>query len=286
MTKPIFVDSKLRHTFERLVSRPAAHPEIWGDQPVNRLFLLSGQKGTGMDEALVQLTIDYNVPFVSITVTKDGKEMTDNFKELSDPARPFIPLLIIRKGHLLRYHTGIFLTTFNLKKVPNIGFIFVISEVPPNDEESPFWEQFKVRLTMGLPKKSDYKGLLEYYFNRWAMSKSPAVGPFDLDYDELAICCDYATPSDVKNFVRRVISHVIDEYPESKVIINMDLLKGFMFASLGVKELLCITNKDGHALQLKFDPRGATDAPSVGEANMREKKRIKAFIEGEGAPEQ
>ncbi len=284
MNKPIFIDPKLRSTFERLISRPASHPEIWGDQPINRLFLLFGQKGTCMDEALVQLTMDYNVPFVGLRITKDAKEMSDTFKELIDPQRPFIPLLIIRKGHLLKYHTSLFLTTFNLKKIPNIGFIFVISEEVP--DESVFWEQFKIRIPMGLPKKNHYKELLSYYFNHWASSKSPAVGPIDLDYEELAISCDYATPNDVKRFVRSVISYVIDQYPDNKVIIDMDLLKnGFMFASLGVKELLCITNKDGHALQLKFDPTGATNAPSVDDANLREKKRVKAFIEGEGAPE-
>lgn len=277
MSKPIYIDPRLRRLFERRIHRTIQDPTIWGNQPINRLFLLYGQNGSGMEEALIQLTIDYSVPFRHIKVTKDTKKMVEEFNTLDCN---YVPLLIIRKGHLLRYHQSLFLITHNLVHRFNteVGFIIVISEDVPDSDEHPFWEQFKVRIPMGLPKKDDYKKLLEYYFQSWSISKSPAVGNIDLDFEELAICCDYATPKDVKHFVRRVIGYVIDQYPENRVTINMDLLKQqFMYNSLGVKELYCITNKDGHAIQSRYDPEGQTtlDAPTINEAYEREQKRAK-----------
>lgn len=278
LKKPIFIDSRLRRLYERQIARPLKTPEIWGNEGFERLFLLYGQKGTNMEEAILQLTLENDIGFKDVTITKDAKEMTEIFEKLKNN-NLFIPLLIIRKGHLLQYHRDIFLISYHLKRLPSLGMIVVISENIP-DSENPFWEQFRMRIPMKLPKKEYYKELLIYYFKRWEQSKSPAVTKINLDFDNLAISCDYATPSDVKHFVRRIIRHIIEKYPEERPEIDDDFVKQFMYASLGVKELLCITDKDGHLIQSKYDPEGITDAPTIEEADEREPKRHRISIEG------
>lgn len=275
LKKPIFIDSHLRRVFERQIARTIKTPSIWGNEKINRLFLLYGQKGSGMTDAVLQLCVDNEIAYKDIVVTKDAKEMFELFESLKKRT-DFIPLLIIRKGHLLQYHQNIFLTTYNLKQLKYPGIILVISEDIPGANESPFWEQFKHKYPMKLPNKDHYKKLLEYYFKRCT---SPAVKKIDLNYDDLAISCDYATPADVKRFARRVIEHVIERYPEEEVEINDEMIKDFMYASLGVKELLCIINHDGNAIQNKYDPEGIRDVPTVEETEYREAKRHKIYIE-------
>lgn len=278
LKKPIYIDSRLRRLFERQIARPLQNPKLWGNEMINRLFLLYGQKGSGMEEAILQLILDNKIDFKDVKVTKDAKEMAEIFNNLKTNQN-FVPLLVIRKGHLLQYHRDIFLIAHHLKRLTFAGIIIVISEDVP-DNENPFWEQFKSRIPMKLPNKDHYRLLLEYYFKRWEQSGSPAVTKIDLDFNQLAVCCDYATPSDVKHFVRRIIDHVIEKYPEERFEITNESIRDFMFASLGVKELLCITNKDGHALQAKYDPEGVTDAPTIEEIDQREPKRAKIYIEG------
>ena len=179
LKKPIFVDSKLNYLFERQIARPIKTPSIYGNEKINRLFLLYGQKGSGMEEAVIQLCEDHKVDFKDIKITKDAKEMSLLFESLKQRT-DFVPLLIIRKGHLLQYHQSLFLITYNLKQLKFPGIILVISEDIPNND-TPFWEQFKNRIPMKLPTKSHYKQLLEYYFKR---STSPAITKIDLNYDD------------------------------------------------------------------------------------------------------
>ena len=275
LKKPIFIDSKLRRIFDRQIVRAIKSPSIWGNEKIDRLFLLYGQRGSGMEEAVLQLCEEHSLDFKNITITKDGKEMFDLFQEVQK-RDTFIPFFIIKKGHLLQYHRDIALISFNLKKLKNLGIILVISEDIPGSNESPFWDQFEIKIPMKLPNKQHYAQLLEYYFKR---STSVAVKNVNLKYNDLAISCDYATPRDVKLFARRVIRSVIERYPEEQVEINDEMIKQFMFASLGVKELLCITNTDGHAIQSKYDPEGLTDAPTVQDMEHRETKRHKVYIE-------
>lgn len=265
LKKPVYIDSKLRRVFERYITRD---PSLWGNQRVNRLFLLYGQNGSGMEEAVIQLTIEYNVRFYDVKVTTNVKQTMEDMGKV-----PPSLLLIVRKAHLLKHYQLPPLTTM----FPN-RFIVAISEDPENDE-------FKFTIPMSLPKKDDYARLLEYYFTSWARSGSPAVTPINLDYKELAICCDYATPKDVKHFVRAVIAHVIEEYPETRVTIDMELLQSrFMHRSLGTKDLFCITNKDGHSIQMRYDREGQAtlEAPGIQEALDRALKRAKKEEEEEG----
>lgn len=270
LKKPVYIDPKLRRVFTRYITRD---PALWGNQPLNRLFLLYGQNGSGMEEAVIQLTIEYNVRFYDVKVTANVKQTMEDMGKVPRDGL----LLIVRKAHLLR-HYGNHVPPL-VKAFPN-RFILAISEDPENDDG-----QFKFKIPMSLPKKDDYARLLEYYFTSWQRCGSPAAAtPINLDYKELAICCDYATPKDVKHFVRGVIAHVIEEYPETRVTIDMELLQSrFMYRSLGTKDLFCITNKDGHSIQMRYDPEGQTtlDAPSIQETLDRALKRAKKEEEGE-----
>ncbi len=168
----------------------------------------------------------------------------------------------------------------------------MISEEVPNEEESPFWEQFVpgARLPNALPNKDFYKMLLDWYLKEWKECGSPAalvatnaphLNQFDLDTSELAICCAYSTQSDVKRFFRRIIDYIIDLYPEHRPTITMDLLReqGFLYPFAGTS-IMSITPKDGHMIQMRYDPQGITEAPSVEDA-ASEPKKMKFTMDGE-----
>ncbi len=287
--KPIFVDPRLRRVFERQIWRPLVAPELWKGHRMQRVFLHYGQKGAGMEEAVLQLLDERpEVTFKALLVTKDAAEMKEAFATLKKDSK-FTHLLIIRKGHLLKYHRELFLTTHDLKHLPNsVGFILVLSEEIPNDEESQFWEQFPPgqRIPTALPTKDFYKKLLEWYFSEWKKSESPAALGTELgqlDLDELAICCAYSTQSDVKRFVRWIIDYIIDQYPDSKQVPTMEFLKerGFLFPFAGTS-IMSISSKDGHMVQMRYDPQGITEAPSIAAAaSESEPKKLKFTMDGE-----
>jgi len=290
--KPIFVDARIRRTFERRIWRPLVQPDLWKGQKLNRVFLYYGQKGSGMEEAILQLLDEHpEVKYTAVKVTKDAAEVKEAFTRLKKET-VFIPLLIIRKGHFLKYHREIFLITHHLKLLPSVGFTIVLSEEVPNDEESPFWEQFGpgARIPNGLPNKDFYQSLLDWYLKDWAQCGSPASLPapnaphwkqFDIDTAELAVCCAYSTQSDVKRFFRRIIDYIIDQYPENRPTISMDLLKehGMLYPFAGTS-IMSISPKDGHMIQMRYDPQGITEAPSVASAES-EPKKMKFSMDGE-----
>jgi hypothetical protein len=291
--KPIFVDPRLRRIYERQIYRPMMQPDLWNGQKMQRLFLLYGQKGSGMEDAILQLLKEHPPSsFSAIRVTKDAAEMKEVFGALKKETK-FIPLLIIRKAHLLKYHREIFLITHDLKLLQNVGFIIAISEDVP-DEEHPFWEQFQpgARIPNGLPNKDFYKQLIDWYVQDWEKSGSPAAvqkgspgGSLfaPLDTSELAICCAYTTQSDVKRFIRRIIGHIIDLYPEERPLITMDTLRdlGFLYPFAGSTSVLSISPNDGHMIQMRYDPKGITEAPTANEAATAEGelKKMKFTVE-------
>ena len=298
--KPVFIDPRFRRIFERQIHRPLIASHLWGGQKLERLFLFYGQHGSGMEEAVQYLIDEYKIEgSKNIRVTKDAVEMKHTFTQLKEN-KEFIPLLIIRKGHLLKYHRELFLITHHLKKIESIGFILVIAEEVPNDEETQFWEQFKVRIPNALPTRDFYKALITWYIRDWENSGSPILrneknggtSPHsshfaDLDLDELAISCAYTTQSTVKRFMRSLIGFIIDQYPESSPSFTMEFLKdhGFLYPFAGSSSVLSISPIDGHVVQMRFDPTGIVEAPSIEASGEMEKKKMKFTIETPPVPE-
>ena len=58
-------------------------PELWKGQHLQRVFLYYGQKGSGMEEAILQLLDEHReVKFKALKVTKDAAEMKEAFLQL------------------------------------------------------------------------------------------------------------------------------------------------------------------------------------------------------------
>lgn len=286
--KPVYVDPRLQRLFERHIHRFITSPQLWGTGThVDRIFLLYGQKGSGMVEAVSELINRFNIVFTSITVTRDPVAMERAWVVPPTTDGGFLPLFVINDAHLLALHRGTMtLVTHQLKRLlGHFGFILAISEDVPDDEH-PFWRQFKVRIPMSLPKKDDYAKLIEWHFDRWVAHSGSEVakGNHSIDYNELANCCDYTTPADVRRFVRRVINHCIDQYPENHIVLTTDYIKEhFMFPLVRSRDLLCISDKDGLAIQNRYDPTGATDASTIAEsvARKRVREETKVYLEGD-----
>jgi len=278
--RPIFIDSRIRRVFERQIVRAYESPTLFHPEllPMKRLFLFYGQPGSGLEDAIHALLTEYKVMYDEINV---GRNPTPVKEALQVVKNPPVPVLWIRNGHLLQYHRELFLQTLDLAETTITSHLFIIvtgEEIP--DEAHPFYQQFDARVPMGLPKKDHFRALMEYYFTAWQAHwkhSKMLLGADDLDW--LSICCDYCTPGDVEKFVHKVFSHVADQFPEQRIDITRELLEDknnlFMYESLGVAGILCITNRDGQKEQLKFDPEGAVDAKGLEEACERETKRAK-----------
>ncbi len=120
--------------------------------------------------------------------------------------------------------------------------------------------------------------MLKYYFSKWkAFWKHSQTSLTDEQIEELAMYCDFCTPRDIERFVQKIFQSVQQAYPEDKVDITseyvLDRNNRFVFDS--GHGILRITDRDAQAIQLKFDPEGATTAKSAEESWEREKKRQK-----------
>ena len=258
-----FVDPRIRRVFERQIVRNLKQPELWNPKLIqpDRLYLIYGQ--SGMKECVDQLMREYEMEFWVLDVSKDVKEVEAQLVKMKQVKE--IPILIILNAELLAVHHSLFLDTHNLKQFKNIKFFIAISTEIPNQQYA-FWDQFKIRLSMGIPNDCTYYvSALKYYFGEWAKHwKYSNVLLNEEDYDKLADACDFCTLKDVKKFAKRCFKYVMDAYPEVNVDISLGLLENpnnfLMFASMGVSGIMCIVQHDAYDAQRKYDPTLSREA--------------------------
>lgn len=275
-----FVDSRVRTVFERQIARALMRPNLFHPEllPMKRLFLFYGQPGSGLEDAIHSLLQEYDLKFETLTVTRDPAPIREAFQLAGDDKAPKVPVLWIRKGHVLQYHRELFLQTLELNQsVKRNLFVIVTGEEIP-DNEHPFYEQFDVVTPTGLPNQEYCQKLLTHYFTEWkSFWKHSEMRLSPEDIQELALYCDFCTPRDIERFAQKVFRRVQEAYPEDKIDITLEYLqdKNNRFLTESSSGILHITDRDSHAIQLKFDPEGATTAKSVEESWEREKKRQK-----------
>jgi hypothetical protein len=274
-----FVDPKIRRVFERQIVRYLKEPQLWNPKLIKpeRLYLIYGQ--SGMKDCVDQLMREHQMEFWVLDVSKNIKEVEAQLikmKELKE-----IPVLLILNAELLAIHHSLFLDTHNLKQFQNVKFFIAITTEIPNQQYA-FWDQFKVRIPMGIPNdRTYYVSALKYYFGEWARH-----WPFskvllnEEDYDKLADACDFCTLKDVKKFTRRCFKYVMDVYPEENVDITLKMLENpnnfLMFASMGVSDVMCIVPHDAYDAQRKYD---STLSREASEAVYKRRKIDETMVE-------
>lgn len=273
--RPVWISPELNHLFERVIVKHREQPELWDDEfaPLPTLFLLFGQTGSDMEEALEALCIKHSIHAFCI----EGSGFVDQCKrQMTEAMSRQADLLVIKKGDMLGRHHDLFESTLNLRKVMKYTFIIVISNEVPEPERHPFWQQFEVSnwILMSLPTKSWCLELLKYYFDgwskHWAKRDGGKVALSDEDWNELASSCNYCTPLDIQVFCRKVVRHV-QEYGCEEI--NWDWLSNpnhkFMYKSTTVTGLMNITQRDAHHAQSVYETKsgfGSRDAPSYQQA--------------------
>lgn len=276
-----FVDPKIRRIFERQIVRYLNEPQLWNTNLVapERLYLIYGQKGSGMKECLDQLLKENQMEFWVLDISKDVKEVQaqlDKMKTIKE-----IPILIIFNAELLAVHHSLFLETHNLKQFRNVKFFIALSTESPNQQYA-FWDQFKVRLVMGIPTDPIYyRNALKYYFGEWEKHwKYSKVLLTEEDYDKLTDACDFCTLKAVKKFTSRCFKYIIDMYPDQNVDITLDLLEKptnyIMFDSMGVSGVMSIVPYDAYDAQRKYDPSLSRE---VNEATFKRRKIEESMME-------
>lgn len=280
MIAPTWLDPKIHRFVDRHIIRAGKQPQLWHPDllPINRLFYFYGQPSSGLEEATVQYLQSLKIEFAEITVSRDAKVLE---QELSRQFNPPMPILVLRNGHMLKYHRDLFLKTLYLKDLTSYLFIIVLgNEIP--DEEHPFYEQFDKLMVSGLPTRDFCEELIRFYFKSWSQHwKHSSVNLGDEDYRFLAISCDFCTPGDIEKFVQRVFTHVVDRYPEDNVDVNLSLCQEFMHPLNHQTGVYCITDREARKAQAKYDPDtiGSTEAPTEIEKPERKRSRTEVFIE-------
>ncbi len=275
-----FIDSRIRTVFERQIARALMRPNLFDPEllPIKRLFLFYGQPGSGLEDAMQSLLDEYDLKHDVISVSRNPQPIRTGLDLAQDNAAPKVPILWIRQGHVLQYHRELYLQTLELDAtVKRNLFVIVTGEEIP-DMEHPFYEQFDAIVPTGLPNQEYCQKMLKYYFSKWkAFWKHSQTSLTDEQIEELAMYCDFCTPRDIERFVQKIFQSVQQAYPEDKVDITseyvLDRNNRFVFDS--GHGILRITDRDAQAIQLKFDPEGATTAKSAEESWEREKKRQK-----------
>lgn len=228
--KPVWLDPHLELLYERVFVRHKENPNLWNPEilPVPRLFLLFGQKGSGMLDAVNTLNLKHKLTAAIVKlspVESLSAESMVNVRECSNK----VDLLVIEKGHFLLNHSKIYPISLNLKTLTqDFPFILVLSEFWPTRGEHPFWNQFSRDriLLMSTPTKEFHRSLIEYYLlqwqNHWKYSK---VVLSSEDYENLAIACSYCTPRNVKMFMRSIFTQIQRVYPSETLDITPELLE-------------------------------------------------------------
>lgn len=272
---PVYVPTGLQEMFEKNIVRGLNEPSIWHEEfsPIDRLYLLYGQPGSGMGRALYSLLKKHGIQFVEFIVSRDAEETKQRLEYISKLGVQ--KMLVIRNVHLLFYHRALLTTSCHLKQLSYI-FIIGISEEPLSDSPHPFWQQFKRTICMTLPGTDHYMALIKYYFEGWCkhwQGRTPCALT-DADYKELANHCISCTPRMVKQFCRRVFQHVRDAYPEQKIEITREYLEDtnnlLMYKPFpNARDVLCIVNEDACERQKMYDPSLTSTLSSMQVATKR-----------------
>ena len=272
--RPVYVEPRLESLFCNVIARFLEEPTLWHPRlaPIPRLFLLFGQKGSGMDEAIVTTAEKYKIRLENVRVLPNGKFSNEGV--LGGKGH----LLIIRKAHHLLNQQPI-----DFKKtITGYQFIIVVSEIFPQPEENHlFWDQFKMEniIIMGLPTKEFYRTLLEYYFTMWqAHWNHSKVALSTADYENLSIACAYCIPRDIKLFVQRVFQTIIRAHGQEEIDVTLEYLeKNHMYNPSGIEGVYTITKRDVQKIQRMYElgggVTGPADAPRDG-GNERKRARI------------
>lgn len=274
---PVFLDEKITRLINRHMIRAHLNPELWHPVllPMKKLYYIYGQASLKIEEGVIRHLQHLKVDFEEITVTRDSRKLEyDLSREFDSP----IPFLIIRNGHMLRHHRELFLKTLYLKDVAGYIFILVIgSEIP--DADHPFFDQFEEKMVSSLPSRQFCEDLLRFYFLNWKDHwKHSKVILNDEDFMFLTISCDYCTSGDIETFAHCIFRYVLDEYPEKKVDIDLDLCKQFMHPLNSQIGVFCITDRDGRREQGRYDPESIGDAAPV-QKPERKRTRTETFID-------
>jgi hypothetical protein len=225
--KPVWIDPSLELLYERVFARFKQSPHLWHPDilPVPRIFLLFGQKGSGMMEAVNALNLKYKISAALVKLNPVEEVSAESLMNLQNHK---VDLLVIDKAHYFLNHPKLAPLSMNLKSfTSSFPFILVVSEVWPTPNNH-FWSQFSRDriILMSTPSKDHHKALLEYYMllwqNHWRYSK---VVLSTEDYENLAIASSYCTPKDVKAFMRTIFTQVQRVYPSECIDVTPELLE-------------------------------------------------------------
>lgn len=274
MKLPVFVDSRVRKTFELEIVRAFNEPNLWHPilYPMKRLFLFYGQSGLHIGDAIVEMSKEHQLSLCDLTVSHTNIEKMKWEIVERQEEKPF-HILLIRRGELLKCLRE----AYSLINIEWALFIIVVSDQRPDDDH-PFFQQFERQIASNVPSKDFHRTLLDFYLNGWKQHWTHStVELSDEDVDQIANCCDFCTPKDVEEFCQRVFAYVVEKYPAERVTIDKDLLEQFMFESQGVAGIKCIVNRNTRVDQMKMDPLATDDVPTM-QDNAPRKKRAKTDV--------
>lgn len=248
MQQPIWTDPGLANLFTNTIVRSRTMAHLWHPTlaPLPRLFLLFGQKGSGMEACVMRLIEQHGVDFAEWLITPFAKVTQAGLANLQGQRGE---LLVIRHGEHLPAHPDLFPVAFNLNAaLDGFKFVLVISQQYP--QSNAFWDQFKHRMLMSLPTREFSRSLLAYYFTAWAAHWTTSkMCLSDEDLDHLAVFAAFCTPRDIKLFARTVFTHVIDH----NVDITRDLLEErFLHNTTGIEGVYSLTKDDHGQTQREY----------------------------------
>lgn len=278
--KPIWIDPSLELLYERVFARFKQSPQLWHPEilPVPRLFLLFGQKGAGMMDAINSLNLKYHITATMAVLNPDEQIST---KALLDVQQHKVDLLVIDKAHYFLNHGKLSPISMNLKTLTSdFPFILVVSEVWPTPNNH-FWSQFSRDriILMSTPTKDHHKALLEYYIlqwqNHWRHSK---VTLSTEDYENLAIAASYCTPRDIKNFMRTIFTQVQRVYPSECIDITPELLERNYYNPSNIPGVWSICAECPDKRQRAYEVGSGLGGATGGSITAPKKRKIEGLI--------
>lgn len=281
---PIWIPPELHTLFEKIF---LSNPLVWNAKmcPQPRLFLLFGQSGSGMEDALEALSLKHNLKVREIRCSVLRERTKDEFnRELQDP-QDDTDILVICNGHILPHMSDLAYLTLdleaNLKQLAK--FIIVVSEEPPTSMEHIFWKQFQPdnRILMSTPNFETLLQLHKHYFEWWKTHW--LHGKVELDdeaYENLVDASGFCTAEDVHTFAQRVFRHCIVQYPEQNCTITWEWLESnFCYHNSTVEGMLSISDRDPQRKQSQLESiSGYKQAPASqkqAETKLNSAKRVR-----------
>lgn len=275
MTELIFLDPRVERMLSKMVFRPMQNEQLWNPLllPMEKFFLICGQKGCGMFRAVVNAIgiFDYHVIDVASDTCEDEFEALNVFK----------PFLLMKHIHLIYKRPRLLK---RLKHGRKSHYVIGFSNASINElGEHWYWEQFKTKVGYGVPDAETRHRMMRFWFEEWKKHAAASgiggeVNLSEEDYRWLGEeCAGYCTPRDIKHFAQRIFTHVLNEYPEKTVIINRKFLieERFLLEPFGIPESYCITARDTQHEQSKFTPEmvNALTQQQVDEMKNASKRR-------------